>query len=125
MGELLRTSLPLDQGDRIVAVQLPTSHAGTAAWRVIDDALWQHELRSIEQLSAFRTTPLNLVASGTLPQPIRVAEITASGFSIARTPPHLGRHLLAADEMAKAWNLRFGGDPQVLGRTVQLGGVAP
>jgi predicted permease len=133
LGELLRPSLPLDEGDRIVAVQLPTSRTGTAAWRVIDDALWRHELRSIEHLSAFRTAQLNLVTSGALPEPIKVAEIMASGFSIARTPPHLGRYLLAADETAnaesvivlgyEAWSLRFRSDPQVLGRTVQLGGV--
>jgi putative ABC transport system permease protein len=133
VGELLRPSLPLDQGDRIVALRLPASPGGSPAARVIDDALWRDELRSIEQLSAFRTTQLNLVTSGALPEPITVAEITASGFSIARTPPHLGRHLLAADEAAnaaavmvlgyEAWTLRFGSDPQVLGRTVQLGGI--
>ena len=133
LGELLRPSLPLDQGDRIVAVQLPTSRPDPAAWRVIEDALWRQQLRSIEQVSAFRSTQLNLVTSGALPEPIKVAEITASGFAVARTPPHLGRYLLAADETAnaeavmvlgfEAWTLRFGADPQILGRTMQIGGV--
>jgi putative ABC transport system permease protein len=133
VGELLRPSLPLDEGDRIVALQLPASPETADGWRVIDDALWRDQLKSIEQMGAFRTTQLNLVTSGALPEPIKVAEMTASGFAVARTPPHLGRYLLAADETSAgpaamvlgydAWSVRFGSDPQIVGRTVQLGGV--
>jgi hypothetical protein len=133
VGELLRPSLPLDQGDRIVAVQLPTNLEKAGAWRVIDDALWRDQLRSIEQLSAFRTTQLNLVTASALPEPIKVAEITASGLAVGRTPPHLGRYLLTADETSTAeavmvlgydaWSARFGSDPRIVGRMVRLGGV--
>ena len=34
------------------------------------------------------------------PEPIKVAEITASAFDIAQTPPMLGRYLLPSDEEA-------------------------
>jgi hypothetical protein len=60
-----------------------------------------------------------------------VAEISSSSFRIAQGEPLLGRVLVAADERAGAppvavlgydlWRTRFGGDPDVLGRTVQLG----
>ena len=53
---------------------------------------------SIEQLGAFRTRQLNLVTPSTAPEPIKVAEITASGFVVARTPPLVGQYLLESDE---------------------------
>ena len=32
------------------------------------------------------------------PEPIKVAEVTASAFDIAQTPPLVGRYLLRSDE---------------------------
>ena len=64
-------------------------------------------------------------------RPVVVAEITASGFRLAEGAPLLGRVLVEADAQAGAppvavlgyevWRTRFGRDPNVLGRTVQLG----
>jgi predicted permease len=64
---------------------------------------------------------------------VQVAEMTASGFRVARVPPLLGRRLAEEDERAGAppvvvighdvWRKRFAGDPGVVGRTVQLGGA--
>ncbi|KPJ97956.1 MAG: hypothetical protein AMS20_16620, partial [Gemmatimonas sp. SG8_28] len=61
---------------------------------------------------------------------VRVAEITASGFRVARTPPALGRPLLDQDERKGAppvlviayeeWQRRFDGDPAIIGRQVRL-----
>jgi hypothetical protein len=34
------------------------------------------------------------------PEPIKVAEITASAFEVAQTPPLLGRYLPGSDEQA-------------------------
>jgi predicted permease len=94
---------------------------------------WREELRSVEQLTAFRAAQHNLVSESGASEPIRAAEITASGFAVARTPPLLGRYLLPADERAgappvvvighQAWQLRFAGDPHIVGRTVKLGGI--
>lgn len=57
--------------------------------------------------------------------------MTASGFHVGDGTPLLGRVLVAADEQAGApsvavlgyevWRTRFGSDPNVLGRNVQLG----
>jgi putative ABC transport system permease protein len=62
---------------------------------------------------------------------VTVAEMSASGFRVADGEPLMGRVLVEADEQPAApavavighevWRTRFGSDPNVLGRAVQLG----
>jgi predicted permease len=64
---------------------------------------------------------------------VEVAEITASAFAITNAPALRGRFLLPSDEADaaspvlvighQAWQLHFASDPNVVGRTVRLGGV--
>jgi putative ABC transport system permease protein len=73
------------------------------------------------------------VAAETAPEPVEVAEITASAFAITSTPALRGRYLLPSDETDtappvvllgyEAWQLHFASDADVVGRTVRLGGV--
>ena len=56
--------------------------------------------------------------------------MSASGFQVARIPPLMGRPLLETDEVPGAppvvvlgydqWLRRFGGDPDIIGRTVRI-----
>src|SRR5690606_33472728 len=62
---------------------------------------------------------------------MRIAEMTASGFRIARVPPLAGRFLVADDELPGApavvvrgydvWRNRFARRPDVVGQTLRLG----
>jgi putative ABC transport system permease protein len=73
-----------------------------------------------------------LIVAGGEARPVPAAEITASGFRVAGAAPLLGRVLDLADERPTAppvavlgyelWHSRFGGDPDVVGRSVELGG---
>lgn len=124
-SQLLQTSMPIAEGKRVVALQ-----------RVAADDFysWSNELTTLQQVSAFRTVRHNLAVGDTAPEPLKIAEMTASGFALARTAPLLGRYLLAADEREgaapvivighQAWWSRFGGDPEIVGRTIMLGGVS-
>ena len=134
LAQMLTPALPIEEGDRVVSIQYSSAATGGAERRVLHDfAAWREELVSIEQLGAFRTRQLNLVTPSTPPEPIKVAEITASGFVVARTPPLVGRYLLESDERKgaapvvvighQAWQSRFGADPLIVGRTIDLGGV--
>jgi putative ABC transport system permease protein len=135
MTEVLTPALPLEDGERIVALQYATTTPGSPERRVLHDFLaWRDELVSVEQLAAFRTVQHNLVSGKAPPEPITVAEMTAAGFAVARTAPLVGRYLLPADEREesppvmvighRAWRSRFGGDPHIVGRTIILGGIA-
>ncbi len=134
IAELLDPSLPVEEGDRVVALHNATANPGDPERRVVHDFVaWRETVVSIEQLSAFRTVQHNLVSAGAPPEPIKVAEITASGFVVARTSPLLGRYLLPADEQDgsapvvvvghQAWRSRFSSDPAIVGRTIHLAGV--
>ena len=129
---LVYPRLPLPAGERIVqirnwdvAANRPEPHA------LHDFIVWRGALRSVAELGAWRDLTRNLIVAGGEARPVHVAEITASGFRISEGEPLLGRLLAAADEQAGAppvavigydvWRTRFGSDPDVLGRTVQLG----
>jgi putative ABC transport system permease protein len=126
---LLREDLPLPDGDRVVAVEYASGeervlHAFTA---------WRGQVRTIEHLGAFRVAQHNLVTPDAPPEPVPVAEISASAFVLAGTPPLHGRYLLPADEQDEApptlvigydaWRRKFRGDPGIVGRAIPVGGV--
>ena len=124
--------LPLEEGDRIVSLENRDVTVNNEERRALHDfVLWRSELRSIVDLGAFRTVQRNLVPADGPPVPVPVAEITASGFTLARVPPVHGRYLVEADERPDAgpvvvighdvWKSRFGGDPDVVGRELRLG----
>lgn len=131
--EILDPTLPLDEGDRVVAIQ--NNHADTPAdadRHVLHDFLvWRDELTSVQDVGAFRDDHRNLIAPGGSTELVRVAEMSASGFRVARVPPLLGRPIVDADEREGAspvivmayeeWQRRFDGDPEIIGRQVRLG----
>lgn len=132
ISEALNPVLPLDGGERVVAVQYATDNPGNPERRIAHDFVeWREELVSIEQLAAFRKSDEMLVTPDGAADAVNVAEITASGFRVARTPPLMGRYLVPEDEIAGAepvvvigyeeWLSRFGGDPDVVGRTLRFG----
>jgi putative ABC transport system permease protein len=133
--EVLEPGLPVPEGARMVSVQIATSTPGSAERRVLHYfASWRRQLKSFEQLGAFRNTRRNLVTSRPPYESIRVSEITASGFAVAGAVPLLGRPLLPADEGDgsapvvvigyRAWRSRFDADPHIVGRTINLGGTS-
>jgi len=132
---LLREDLPLPDGDRVVAIKYTNSSAARTDRHVLHAfEAWRGQVRTIEQLGAFRIVEHNLVAPNAPPEPISVAEITVSSFVLTGTPALYGRYLLSSDEQPQAapvlligyeaWRTRFGSDPTIVGRAVPLGGVA-
>jgi putative ABC transport system permease protein len=131
--QLANPRLPLDRGERIVALQ--NWHVGESRVesRLLHDFVtWRDELESVVELGAFRSVWRNLVV-GERAESVEVAEISASAFPLARVPPLLGRWLGPSDEAAGAppvmvigydvWQTRFDGDARVVGRVVRLGTV--
>jgi putative ABC transport system permease protein len=134
ISDILDSTLPFPGGDRVVTLGFVGSAPGEKEQRVIHDfAALRGQLRNVEHFSAYTNAQHNLVAAETAPEPVEVAEITASAFAITSTPALRGRYLVPSDEANdaspvvvigyEAWQVQFGGDPNVVGRTVQLGGV--
>jgi len=126
-------AVPLDEGDRIVAIQNLNTRRSSDARRthLHDLTTWREALQAVESFGAYRMTSLNLITPEGRPESVRIAEMTASGFRIARVPPLLGRYFNEDDERAGAppvvvigysvWQGRFAGQPDVIGRTLRLG----
>jgi putative ABC transport system permease protein len=125
------TTLPLPDGDRIVAIQ--SADAATQEIHrdssLADFRRWRESLRSVTEVSAMRRVERALVTPGGASGPITVAEMTASAFRLARVQPLLGRTLNDDDERGGAnvvvighalWQSGFSSDPAVLGRSLQL-----
>src|SRR6185503_15397110 len=84
-------------------------------------------------LGAYRTVDRNLITPNNRAEPVRIAEMTATGFRIARVPPLKGRYFHDDDERVGAapvvvigydvWQNRFAGRSDIVGQTVQLGDV--
>src|SRR5688572_9335848 len=129
---LVYPTLPLPAGERIVQIRNWDVAANRPEPRALHDFIvWRGALRSVTELGAWRDVTRNLIVTAGDARPVQVAEITASGFRVADGTPLLGRVLVADDERAGAppvavlgydvWRTRFGSDPNVVGRTVQLG----
>jgi predicted permease len=132
----LYPSLPLPNGDRIVQVSLQDVATNQPEARALYDFVsWRESLRAVRDLGAWRDSTRNLIVAEGDARPAFVAEMSSSGFAVASGQPLMGRVLTAADEQAAAppvavignelWKTRFGSDPNVLGRTVQLGDEHP
>ena len=130
-GILQSTKLPLPDGDRIVKIQNFDSKLSAEEDRVLYDFQLYRGLRSITDLGAYRDVSANVVGADGSAKPAVAAEVTASAFRIAPASPLHGRVLDARDERAGAppvavlgydlWRTRFDGNPNIVGRNVQLG----
>ncbi|MEM1206410.1 MAG: ABC transporter permease [Acidobacteriota bacterium] len=127
-------TLPLPDGDRIVALQTWDDEGHRRRDTPMEDVVrWRDSLRSLEDFGAFQSVRRNLVTEDGW-SPVTVAEMTASGFRLTRVPPLLGRPLVPGDEAAGAppvvvlghavWRSRFGADPEVVGSRVHFGETA-
>jgi putative ABC transport system permease protein len=124
--------LPLNEGDRIVALgKFDPKRQREDEQLLHDFRVWQRELRSVVDLGAFRTIKRNLISETGQGEPIKIAEMTASGFRVPRVPPLLGRTLIDADERPGAppvvvigydvWQSHFAGDQTIVGRELRIG----
>ncbi len=89
----------------------------------------RQENRSFERVAAFRNWNYTLAEQGE-PEQLAGANVSPGLFEILGVRPALGRTFVAEEEQAgdgviisdRLWRRRFGADPAVLGRTVQLNG---
>ena len=126
------TELPLDEGDRVVAIQ-PFDKAAQRVHRATplpDFRRWRETLTSVEDVSAMRVIDAAVITRDGAVGSVPAAEMTASAFQLARVQPLLGRPLMEEDEREaaepvavigyKLWQSGFSADPAVLGQRIQI-----
>ena len=136
LGVVMYPSLPLKAADRIVQISSwDVAESEGESQQLHDFKLWRDSVKSVTDLGAWQNSSRNLVIPGAETTPVPVAEMSASGFAVGEGEPHLGRVLTDADADPAAplvtvlgyeiWKTRFGSDPGILGKTVQLGDEHP
>ncbi len=132
MSVFVYPTLPLPQADRVVQLRNWDIEAIDDVPTALHDFnVWRSSLRSVTEMGAWRDVTRNLMVIEGDARPVQVAEISPSAFIVADGTPLMGRVLTDADERPDApsvvvighdvWQTRFGSDPAVLGRSVQLG----
>ena len=132
VGLFVHPTLPLPEGARLVEIRSMDVAANVEEEKILHDFLeWRQSLRSLTDVGAWRDSSRNLIVAAGDARPVNVAEMSVSGFRVADGEPLMGRVLVEADEQPAApavavigydvWRTRFGSDPNVLGRDVQLG----
>jgi predicted permease len=127
--------LPYPQAERLVMVWTEMKAAGQA--RVPssgpDFIDLRHRCRLLQDIGATWVGSAALTGTG-VPEQIKVGRTTASFLTLLAVPPAKGRLFSAQDEVQGAapvmivtdglWRRRFGADPQIIGRTVNVNGQA-
>jgi hypothetical protein len=126
------TDVPLPEGHRVVSIHNWDARASDPNPHALHDfLLWKDALHAMQELGAFRSETRNLLLDNGRSHLVQVAEMTASGFRLARVSPVLGRPLLDDDEREgvppvvvigyEQWQRLFDGDAHILGRPIRLG----
>jgi putative ABC transport system permease protein len=132
LNKALHPTLPVADGDRIVAVRYWDVGKRTVEARSLHDfAMSRTNLKTIEHFGAALVFSRNLVTDDRRVEPVRGAEVTANAFTLMGVPPLVGRALTARDEQPaeplavvigeRLWTTRFERDPSVVGRSVKVG----
>ena len=130
--QMVNPRIPLEQGERIVGLRNWDVSRSGADHRVLHDFVtWRSELRTVEEIGAFRLLQRNLITADGVAEPVKVAEVSASMFPLTRVAPIAGRTLASEDEVPGAAAVavigervaetRFGTAAEAIGKTVQLG----
>ncbi len=134
LDAVLLRPLPYQDPDRLVQVWEEASHVGfprnTPAPGNFND--WKQQNQVFSDMAASRNLSFTLTGRGGDPEAVVGRGVTANMFSVLGVKPALGR-VLAADEDRPGgppvavighglWQRRFGGDPAIVGETVEIDG---
>ncbi|HKV26846.1 MAG TPA: ABC transporter permease [Candidatus Acidoferrales bacterium] len=94
---------------------------------------WKDQNRVFSDMSAFLDQPLNLTGAGE-PEQVSVQMTSPNFFSVLGVHPLLGRGFAADDDQQGKsnvavlsyglWKTKFGGDPNIVGKKIELNGEA-
>jgi putative ABC transport system permease protein len=135
LSSIVYPKLPLDEGERIVAIENRDIGSNREDRRTLHDYLaWRAELRTVTQVGAASFGSRLLVTGDAPPREVRAAAMTAAAFEVPRVPPLLGRLPDLADERPGAppvvvlghelWQAHFTGERGVIGQPVMVGDVS-
>ena len=131
---VLLRPLPYPQAERLALLWSTFASQGiaTSGSSMPDYREWRDQNQVFEVLAGFYHGDFNLAGAGREPELVQGAFITANLFATLRVAPLLGRSFTAEENQFGRhrvallshglWQRRYGGDGQILRRTIKLGG---
>jgi putative ABC transport system permease protein len=130
---VLLRPLPYRDPDRLVQVWAETPRlAGMVATSIPDYVAWRGRKQLFESMEAVDTFEQVNLTGGDRPEWFEAQKVTAGFFRMLGVPPQLGRWFMAGEEGEGTpmvavlshglWQRRFGGDPAIVGKTVNIDG---
>lgn len=130
VDQLLLRPLPYPDGGQLVMVEESfaglDSHADVSPANWLD---WQRESRTVQRFAAWRSTSYTLTGADE-PRRVSAQLVSSEFFPLLGVAPLLGRTIASDDDRVngpraavlsyRAWQDQLGGDPHVIGRTIQL-----
>jgi putative ABC transport system permease protein len=132
VNAVLLRPLPFDDPERIVWIWDTAPQLPTIPTSLPDFLGWKEQNRSFERLAAFQGGSM-FVDAGDGSTDTRIGLVTPELFSVFHVSPILGRTFTNEETLPgrfrvavlshSMWQSRFGSDPNVSGRTLQLNGA--
>ena len=125
--------LPYPESERLIVVWGNLHKTGLEEIEIsaLEFQDFQQQCQAFEQIAAYAIQGLNLTGVDQ-PERVRGATVSANLFPTLRVQPQLGRNFTVDEDSAgndavvilgdSLWQRRFGGDPSVINKTVQLDG---
>src|SRR5215467_8083944 len=92
---------------------------------------WREQTSVVQDVAAFRTGVVNLTG-GVFPEQLQSAQVSADFFRLFGATPFRGRTFTSQEDLPHGdkvvvlshgfWSRRFAADPQIIGKTLSLGG---
>jgi putative ABC transport system permease protein len=134
VNAVLLRSLPFAEPNRLVAVLSGYVKGGEEQFGNASGADfldWRAQTQSFENLAAHAIGPLNFTGADQ-PEQFTAARVSDQFFEAFNVQPLLGRTILPEEHLSggnrvvvlsrRLWQRRFGGNPNIVGQTLMLGG---
>ncbi|MGB2591211.1 MAG: ABC transporter permease [Candidatus Acidiferrum sp.] len=121
--------------DRLVQLELTFPDGNQKAVSVAHFNIWRRQTQAFDAIAAydFSGPGINLTGNG-LPEQLKGIRASAGYFDVYSVPMARGRAYTMQEDVFNGpnvavisnalWRGRFGGDPNIIGRTIELGGEA-
>jgi putative ABC transport system permease protein len=128
---VLLRPVPFPDAERLVMFLSTFPQGSGPAASPAKFAHWRSQTTVVQDAAAFRTGVVNYTGQA-LPEQLRSGQVTADFFRLFGAPVALGRTFSAQEDSPNGdkvvvlghqfWTRRFNSDPQIIGKTISLGG---
>src|SRR5215203_135408 len=131
VNSVVLRQLPYKQADRIIAIKEMNAAGSPGQVTAANFYDWTKQNTVFEHLAAIKNGTGNLALADRAER-LDIAQTTANFFSVFGVDPEIGRLFIQADEQAghppiavlshTLWQRRFGGDREIVGKSITLDG---